>query len=416
LSPSLRVCAILLAAVALLAAPAKKKRRASRPAAPPVSAKARAAALERITEQLKTSEVTFENPGALVPFFEHLYQKGRISILHFGDSHTAADEWTGDLRNLFQSKFGNGGAGFSHAGRPWNSYRRMDVRSYASRNWHTEGLVNREGDGMYGLAGVSISTQLPGEFVSLKAEGTILQINYLQQPGGGSLELTDDNEPLDTIATDGELGPGYYRREMKPGPHVYALRTRDRAPVRLFGWVTGNAEGLTYETLGINGAQASMILNWDGAITASNIADRNPALIVLAYGTNEAGNSNWATENYRDLLVGIIARFRQAAPTASILLVGPPDRFIRVKGKWVPYNAVDRIVAAERQAAATAGCAFLDLRGKLGGKGTMHEWAIAGLAQNDHVHFTAAGYGLIAKTMFQDLMDQYGIFVKAREQ
>jgi lysophospholipase L1-like esterase len=184
----------------------------------------------------------------------------------------------------------------------------------------------------------------------------------------------------------------------------------------LFGWVTGNAEGLTYETLGINGAQASMILNWDAAITASNIADRNPALIVLAYGTNEAGNSNWATENYRDLLVGIIARFRQAAPTASILLVGPPDRFIRVTGKWIPYNAVDRIIAAERQAAVIAGCAFFDLRGKLGGKGTMHEWAIAGLSQNDHVHFTAPGYGLIAKTMFQDLMDQYGIFVKAREQ
>jgi lysophospholipase L1-like esterase len=399
-----------------MATTAKRKKRVARPAAPAISAKARAAALERITGKLKQSEITFENAAALVPFFEHLYQKGRISILHYGDSHTAADEWTGNLRTLFQAKFGDGGAGFSHAGRPWNSYRRMDVRSYGSRNWHTEGLVSREGDGMYGLGGVSISTSLPGEHVSLKTEGPVLQINYLRQPGGGSLELSDEGEPLDTVSTDGELGPGYYRHEVKPGPHFYMLRTRDRAPVRLFGWVTGNPEGLTYETLGINGAQASMILNWDGAITASNIADRNPALIILAYGTNEASNPNWTTENYRDLMIGIIGRFRQAAPAASILLVGPPDRFIRAKGKWVPYNAVDRIIAAQREAARTAGCAFLDLRGKLGGKGSMHEWAIAGLAQNDHVHFTAAGYGLIAKAMFWDLMDQYGIFLKAREQ
>jgi lysophospholipase L1-like esterase len=401
----------------LLAAPAnRKKKRTAKPAAPAISARARAAALQSLQKQLQTSRVTYENAAALVPFFEQLYRKGRISILHYGDSHTAADEWTGNLRDLFQAKFGNGGAGFSHAGRPWNSYRRMDVRGFGSQNWYSDGLYSREGDGRYGLAGVSITTTRPGESVSLKAEGPVLQINYLQQPGGGSLELSDEDVPVDTISTDGDLAPGYYRREVKPGPHSYTLRTRDRAPVRLFGWVTGNPDGLTYETLGINGAQASMILNWDSAITASNIADRNPALIVLAYGTNEAGNPNLTMESYRDLLIEVIARFRKAAPAASILLVGPPDRFIRSKGKWIPYDAVDRIVTAEREAASTTGCAFLDLRAKLGGKGTMHQWVVAGLSQFDHVHFTAGGYRLIAEIMFRDFMDQYAVFLKAREQ
>lgn len=401
---------------AVAAKPKKRKKKAVKPAAPAISAKTRSAALASVTEQLQNSSVTYENAAALIPFFEQLYRKGRVSILHYGDSHTAADEWTGHLRELFQDKFGNGGAGFSHAGRPWNSYRRMDVRSFGSRFWHSDGLFSREGDGMYGLAGVSMSTTRASESVELKADGPLLQINYLQQPGGGALELSDEDVVLDTISTDGDLAPGYYKREVKPGPHFYSLRTRDHAPVRLFGWVTGNADGLTYETLGINGAQASMILNWDAAITASNVADRNPALIVLAYGTNEAGNPHLTGEGYRDILIEVIGRFRTAAPAASILLIGPPDRFVRSKGKWVPYDAVDRIVAAEREAAITAGCAFLDLRGKLGGKGTMHEWAVAGLAQFDHVHFTAAGYRLIAEAMFRDFMDQFAIFLKAREQ
>ena len=34
------------------------------------------------------------------------------------------------------------------------------------------------------------------------------------------------------------------------------------APVRLFGWVAEHARGVTYETLGINGAQASIVFNW----------------------------------------------------------------------------------------------------------------------------------------------------------
>ncbi len=402
--------------LAVISKAKKRKKKATKPAAPAISTKARYAALDRVTERLQNSPVTYENAAALVPFFEQLYRKGRVSILHYGDSHTAADEWTGRLRDLFQGKFGNGGAGFSHAGRPWNSYRRMDVRSFGSRFWHSDGLFSREGDGMYGLAGVSISTTRAGETVALKADGPLLQLNYLQQPGGGVLELSDEDILLETISTDGELTPGYYRRDVQPGPHYYTLRTRDHAPVRLFGWVTGSAEGLTYETLGINGAQASMVLNWDAAITASNIADRNPALIVLAYGTNEAGNPHLTADSYRDLLIEVISRFRQAAPAASILLIGPPDRFVRSKGKWVPYDAVDRIVKAEREAAFATGCAFLDLRGKLGGKGTMHEWAVAGLAQFDHVHFTAAGYRLIAEAMFRDFMDQYAIFLKAREQ
>jgi lysophospholipase L1-like esterase len=77
---------------------------------------------------------------------------------------------------------------------------------------------------------------------------------------------------------------------------------------------------------------------------------------------------------------------------------------------------VDRIVDVQREIARDSGCAFLDLRAKLGGKGSMHSWFVAGLAQYDHVHFTAEGYRLIANLMFRDLISQYQVFLKAREQ
>ena len=100
-----------------------------------VTAKARAAAHEYVYENVaEGADIPVDNAAALIPFFEQLYrhQRGEVAgpvhILHYGDSHTAADEWTGDLRTHFQEKFGDGGSGFSLAGRPWNSYRRMDVR------------------------------------------------------------------------------------------------------------------------------------------------------------------------------------------------------------------------------------------------------------------------------------------------
>ena len=59
---------------------------------------------------------------------------------------------------------------------------------------------------------------------------------------------------MEQISTDGDPGPAYYHLDDDPGPHRVEVETLDRAPVRLFGWVAEKATGVTYETLGINGA------------------------------------------------------------------------------------------------------------------------------------------------------------------
>jgi hypothetical protein len=106
------------------------------PRDPPVSASTRAEAQQGVVEKVSAgTDIPVENAAALVPFFEQLYrhQKGEmpgsVHILHYGDSHTAADEWTGALRAHFQEKFGDGGSGYSLAGRPYRGYRREYLRS-----------------------------------------------------------------------------------------------------------------------------------------------------------------------------------------------------------------------------------------------------------------------------------------------
>jgi hypothetical protein len=76
---------------------------------------------------------------------------------------------------------------------------------------------------------------------------------------------------------------------------------------------------------------------------------------------------------------------------------------------------IDTIVEAQRQAAAAEGCAFWDLRAKMGGKGSMQQWVQAGMGQRDHVHFTAPGYHMVGDALFRDLMSQYDVFLKARD-
>src|SRR5579872_4155640 len=86
----------------------KKPAPKRRAAAPQVSASAKSASLRKVSEFLEDSPRTIAQPGALVPVFEQLMRLGAadkkapVHIIHFGDSHTAADDWSGGLRDLFK--------------------------------------------------------------------------------------------------------------------------------------------------------------------------------------------------------------------------------------------------------------------------------------------------------------------------
>jgi len=399
--------------------PSKKstKKKTRRAAVVPVSPAVRHAAFKAVSARAQAPSDTLEDAGALVPFFEqvsHAAASGPVRILQYGDSHTASDDWADEMRQDFQKKFGAGGAGFTLPGHPFLGYRRFDSRGANSRGWYTDGLVTRKGDGVYGLGGISLTAHAPGQTVSLSAECQQLELYYLQQPGGGQLEFSVDGAPSGTIETNGEFAPGIYRYAPAPGPHQYTLRTMSADPVRLFGWVAQNQTGVTYETLGINGAQAEMQLAWNASILDGELADRDPALIVLAYGTNEALSRSWTEDGYRAALKEVIQRLRAAAPLASILLVGPPDCQYRLRnGRRLPFPHLDQVIEIQRQVALESGCAFWDWRSRMGGAGSVRQWVQAGLAQGDYTHLTGQGYRMVGDMLFSEIMAQYERFQSA---
>jgi lysophospholipase L1-like esterase len=239
-------------------------------------------------------------------------------------------------------------------------------------------------------------------------------MHYLRQPGGGQVEFSVDGVPMENIDTDGEVGPGVFSYTASPGPHQYLLRTLSSAPVRLFGWVAQNHAGVTYETLGINGAQANLILDWNSGILAPELTSRDPALIVLAYGTNEAISRTWTAEEYRSALTEIVRRLRGAVPVASILLIGPPDCEYRTRGRRLPFPHLDEVIEIQRDIAQANGCAFWDWRAAMGGPGSVRQWVQAGLGQGDYTHLTGAGYRTAGGMLFDELMAQYNRFLTIR--
>ncbi|HEV7844411.1 MAG TPA: hypothetical protein VGO69_12030, partial [Pyrinomonadaceae bacterium] len=103
-----------------------------------------------------------ENAAGLDKFFRSLATVKRriepVRIMHFGDSHTAADILTAQIRNQFQRDFGDGGAGYMVPRNPMSTPRR-GVLSGATSGWVVDGIGGRvEANGIYGLAGIGLST------------------------------------------------------------------------------------------------------------------------------------------------------------------------------------------------------------------------------------------------------------------
>jgi lysophospholipase L1-like esterase len=375
-----------------------------------ISPAVRASSLAFVSQRLQTFSSHFEQSDALQPFFERLTRSlqnnSAIHVLQYGDSHTASDDWVDAMRVAFQDKYGFGGPVFTMPGHPFRGYRRFDVRGDNSAGWVTSGTVGHLSDGRNGLAGISVTASRPGETITLVTSGDILELFYLRQPGGGSFALERDGIQIDTVSTDGEQSTGFYSATAIAGEHTYRLRTLSWQPVRLFGWVSENRHGLTWETLGINGAQCNMILQWDQRLWKEQIARRDPALVIIAYGTNEALYPLWTAQQYEADLQATIQRFRSAVPDAAILLVGPP-----ACGRTRPFPHLQQVIQIQRTVARSMGVAFWDWQSSMLESGGRFRWVQAGLSQPDYTHLTGDGYRMLGGTLAQQISAEYSQYL-----
>jgi lysophospholipase L1-like esterase len=380
----------------------------------------RAQMVEEITDRLKQPEdhaIAFTS--SLDGFFANLsaYQDARkdgaaptstVRVMQWGDSHTAADMFTGEARRVFQDQFGDGGIGFAYAGHPFAGYRIFGSHHGQSAGWKTQGThFLALGDGELGMGGISITATRVGEWVSLDAPCTSLDLEFLAQPGGGSLSFTDNaGDPVEINTAADAIGPGSFHYTCPAGDHHFLLTKQDRSPVILLGWVA-TQPGVTWEAIGINGAEAPLILRWDQKLFSQYVKDNSPALVVLAYGTNEAASKDWDEASYRTAFANIIDTIHSYVPESSILVLGPADRSTMQRRAWRTFDGTDRIVEAQRAVCRTHGCAYWDWQQRMGGEGSMQQWAYAGWAQPDHTHFTGDGYRALADALMSDLMAGY---------
>lgn len=331
-----------------------------------------------------------------------------VRITHLGDSHIAADLWTGPIREGLQARFGDGGRGFVLAGRPWSSYWQKRLDNGAEGDWRVDGLRGGLDDGWFGIGGCSMASADPHAVVRARVPGPtgarFVEVHHLRQPGGGCYEVRLDEAPVGRVSTAGPWPEaGFARFDLPPGGATVAIHPIGGAEVRLSGLSFEGGQGVIYDAIGINGARADRLLKLDPTGLADGLRRLDPALVILSYGTNELFDSDLDPADYGLRLDAVLGRLRAAAPGADCLLTGPPD----AQRNRRPLPLADAVIEAQRSLADAHGCAFWDTRAAMGGPGIIVSWQRARLAQRDRVHLTRDGYARLAESLLGALMHAF---------
>lgn len=254
----------------------------------------------------------------------------QVHVLQIGDSHTAGDHFSGRLRALLQQRFGNGGRGFLAPGVPHPNYNPQQVAVTQSGPWQLLTSNKTPADAAaFGLSGIVMRAPATGGATMTiedrsGAETAWLEVDYLARADGGSLEVAVDGEPYGRIDTR-EPAPALIRLEGR-GRRV-VLRAAGGGSVDLASLrLVANDRGLVLSSVGFIGARVDIMGRWHGETLRRQLRELHPALVIVAFGTNEGfGAAGRIEGGYARELDRRLAALRDAAPDASIVIVGPPD-------------------------------------------------------------------------------------------
>jgi hypothetical protein len=388
---------------------------------------------------------------ALANFFRALgaLESGRVenavTILHLGDSHIAADRFSGDMRDQFQSRFGNGGRGMLMPG----MYTSRGVKFDQAGTWQA-GLSTGNAPGPYGVTGVKNSAKSREDWLRLTSTDQPFgwaEVTFQTGPGEGAAIISLDGDAKQA-PLNGQ-GQSWKTVRLERQARELIIRPKGDGPITLHSIFIGHDKpGVRYVNLGLPGATAVTPLAWHPGQLAHDLQRIAANLIILGYGTEESFDDALDPRDYENRVMTVLSLLRQAAPQASILVIGPPDvaRLPKFAGasrssdvcralspqerasyaerirasdqrlaRWHPPLRLDDVRNALRRAAAANRAYFWDWSKLMGGTCGVHAWVHSEppLAAGDHIHLTEEGSKRSARLLFRELMNGYDAYDRA---
>ncbi|GAB1348692.1 GDSL-type esterase/lipase family protein [Ignavibacteriales bacterium] len=372
---------------------------------------------------------------------EHIFSKmnllqngtpGKVKILHIGDSHVQPDYFASWIRTELQKKFGCGGYGLFYPYALSNIYSRMGLYSWSDVSWTSKRNLTKDGDQKTGVSGYSIRTASPSWQINWgvlpfntfdnrsnkltvfhTGSGTRLEVLPLQPvTGQGNSVITsyDETAGVTPVQSTGDTTLNGWTATsflLPLATNNFALKSSSNSEkgseFTFYGGTMeeDEASGIIYHEAGVGASQLPLFTQSTHFFRQLEFLD--PDLVIISLGTNESYSPEYDTVWYEQKVTELIQTVRSKKPETSFIFMTPPD--ILYAGKYPKYT--EPIIRIYHRVSEKENVAIWDWNKIMGGKNSMKKWVSNKLAQKDNIHFTPAGYRLLAALFTRSFLDAY---------
>ena len=332
--------------------------------------------------------------------------KRPVRIAYYGDSYIEGDILTADLREMFQEKFGGNGVGWVDCGTPIIGSRRSIQQKYSGITEYA--VVKKPFDNSRQSLAERYYVPTEGAHVFTKASRfyphskswtssklffrtlSSLSIEAIPSSGTPISRVYGGSTDVQMFETVGNMSSVDYRF------------TDVGAGTTLFGIALESATGVILDNFSMRGSSGTSLAK----IPMSTLHDfrnmRPYDLIILHFGLNVAikGNPISVLRGYTNKMRKAVQHFREAFPTASIMIVSVPDRDQRSDNGIKTLREVKNLVALQEQLAADTHVAFYNFFQAMGGEESVKQLVDRNMANKDYTHLSFGGGKAIAKKVF----------------
>ncbi len=338
-------------------------------------------------------------------------RKGKVRIAYFGDSMIEGDLMTQTLRQLLQTAYGGAGVGYVPITSIVSGFRQT-VRAEYSGGWTDRSFKQNPGATPLYLSGHAfVSTADWARFTdrTMGDSSTRLEKYLLCGPDtNASIQLNQQEKFFSGIAP--------FNRVLLSADanRTLALTATPNTPP-LFGVSFESPNGVIVDNFSFRGITGIELAKLSAGLLQATHETQPYDLIVFQYGVNLLfrpmdKDFRW----YGRAMQPVVKKFKQAFPTADVLVVSTADRAFRYQGNYSSAIGIDSLVRVQATIAFQSETAFFNQFATMGGTNSIVDWAkrTPPWAGKDYVHPNARGAAWLGESLYRALQREYQRYVR----
>lgn len=372
-----------------------------------------------------------ENDSASINFFyKKLYElqeskKGRVDIVHIGDSHIQADLFSGTIRQQLQIRFGNAGRGLIFPYRVAKSNEPASYKTSTNKIWDSKRNVFYEKPLPIGVSGFTIETTDSMAEINLTVKDQpglgydFTKFTLFQEKGIRNYDITicDEINCERGIFKSIDTSTSAFVSELKFDKPIRQIVLRNKSTdtihqktTRIYGMMLENdSAGVLYNMIGVNGAEYRHYVK--SKYFMEQLSYLNADMVIVSLGTNEAYSTAFDRVLFYRHIDSLVSSIKLASPNAIVLLTTPADSFRKSRKGRIKNPDMQIARATIINYCLQHNLPYWDLYEIMGGYGSIAKWFTAQLSAKDRVHFNGKGYQIQGDLFYKALITGFEKYI-----